>query len=256
MKIASFNVNSVRARLPIVIGWLAEQEPDVLCLQETKVQDQDFPVDAFTEAGYHVAFRGEKAYNGVAVVTKEEPSEVAYGLDDRGDPDEARLIRVRLGELAIVNTYVPQGTDPTSPKFQYKLKWFGRLQRFFKRHYEPTDLLLWAGDLNVAPTPLDVYDPDRLYGCICYHPDEHKALKKVTDWGFVDVFRKHCPEPQQYTYYDYRFPKAIDHGLGWRVDHLLATAPLAERSTAAYIDLQPRRLKRPSDHTPIVAEFA
>ena len=255
MKAATFNVNSVRARLPIVIDWLVEQRPDVLCLQETKVQDKDFPTQAFADAGYHVAFRGQKSYNGVAIVSPEPLSDVAYGLDDEGEPDEPRLIRGRLGDVAIVNTYVPQGTDVDSPNFQYKIEWFGRVRGLFERLYKPTDLLLWVGDLNVAPEPRDVHDPKRLYGSVCYHPDEHKALKGVMDWGLEDVFRKHCDEDKQFSFFDYRLPKAVDRGLGWRLDHILATKPLAERSTAAYIDLKPRRMDKPSDHTPTVAEF-
>ena len=256
MEIASFNVNSVRARLPIVTDWLALVRPDALCLQETKVQDKDFPVQAFTDVGYHVAFRGEKSYNGVAIATKQALTDVAYGIDDGDAPDEPRLIRGRLGDTAIVNTYVPQGADPDSPKFQYKLEWFARLRRFFERHYKPTDLLAWVGDLNVAPEPLDVYDPDRLHGSVCYHPDEHAALKAVKDWGFTDVFRLHCSDPQHFTFFDYRLPKALDRGLGWRLDHILATQPLAELSSGAYIDLEPRRRQKPSDHTPIGAEFS
>ena len=255
MKIASFNVNSVRARLPIVIDWLAEQQPDALCLQETKVQDKDFPVEAFADAGYRVAYRGEKSYNGVAIASRDALTDVAFGLDDGGEPDETRLVRGRLGDVAIVNTYVPQGTDTESPRFQYKLEWFSRLRVLFERNYKATDLLVWVGDVNVAVEPRDVFDPERLHGSVCYHPDEHQALKGVMDWGFVDVFRKHCDEDKQFSFFDYRLPKAVDRGLGWRLDHVLATGALAERSTAAYIDLDPRRLTKPSDHTPIVAEF-
>jgi len=255
MKIASFNANSVRARLPIIVDWLAAQQPDVLCIQETKAQDKDFPAQAFADAGYRVAFKGEKSYNGVAMVSKEELADVAFGIDDGGEPDETRLVRARLGDVAIVNTYVPQGTDVDSPRFAYKLEWFKRLKSLFTRHYKPTDLLVWVGDLNVAPEPMDVYDPERLDGSVCYHPAERAALADVKEWGLVDVFRKHCGEPKQFSFFDYRMPKAVDRGLGWRLDHVLATEPLAARSTAAYIDLAPRRLTKPSDHTPIVAEF-
>lgn len=252
MKAASFNVNSVRARLPIVLDWLRAQRPDVLCLQETKAQDKDFPADAFADAGYQVAFRGEKSYNGVAIVSKEPLEDVDYGLDGQ---DEARLIRGRLGDLHVVNTYVPQGHEVGSDKWQYKLEWFGRLGELFRGRYKTTDLLLWMGDLNVAPEDRDVYDPERLAGEVCFHPDEQAALQKVKDWGFVDVFRRHCDEAKQFSFFDYRMPKAVERRLGWRLDHILATGPLTERSTAAYIDLDPRVLPKPSDHTPIVAEF-
>ena len=255
MKVASFNVNSVRARLAAVVSWLGENEPDCLCLQETKVQDADFPSDAFEAAGYRVAFRGQKSYNGVAIVSREELTDVSYGLDDGDEPDEARLIRGRLGDVRVVNTYVPQGTATDSPRFQYKLEWFGRVRRLLEKHYRASDLLVWLGDLNVAIEPIDVYEPERFYGEVCYHPDEHKALRDVIEWGFVDVFRKHCQEPKQFTFFDYRIPAAPKRGLGWRIDHVLATPPLAARSTAAYVDMAPRLRPKPSDHTPIVAEF-
>ena len=255
MKIASFNVNSVRARLGAVSDWLSEHEPDLLCLQETKVQDADFPTAAFAEAGYKAAFRGQKSYNGVAILSREELADVAYGLEDGDEPDEPRLIRGRLGDVHVVNAYVPQGTATDSPRFQYKLEWFARVRRLFERHYQTTDQLVWVGDLNVAREPIDVYEPERLYGEVCYHPDEHRALAHVVDWGLVDVFRKHCPEPKQFTFFDYRVPAAPKRGLGWRIDHILATPALADRSTAAYIDMAPRLRPKPSDHTPIVAEF-
>jgi len=199
-----------------------------------------------------VAFRGEKSYNGVAIVSKEPLEDVDYGLEGQ---DEARLIRGRLGDLHVVNTYVPQGHEVGSDKWQYKLDWFARLAKLFRTYHKTTDLVLWVGDLNVAPEPRDVHDPKRLYGSVCYHPDEHKALKQVMDWGFVDAFRKHCDEDKQFSFFDYRLPKAVERGLGWRLDHILATKPLAERSAASYIDLEPRRLNKPSDHTPIVVEL-
>lgn len=255
MKVASFNVNSVRARLAAVLDWLNEHGPDLLCLQETKVQDADFPIAAFAETGYKAAFRGQKSYNGVAILSREELQDVAYGLEDGEEPDEPRLIRGRLGDVHVVNAYVPQGTAVDSPRFQYKLEWFTRVRKLFERHYEATDRLVWVGDLNVAKDPIDVYEPERLYGQVCYHPDEHRALAHVADWGLIDVFRKHCPEPKQFTFFDYRVPAAPKRGLGWRIDHILATPALADRSSASYIDMAPRLRPKPSDHTPIVAEF-
>lgn len=255
MRVATFNCNSIRARLPIVIAWLGAHRPDVLCLQETKVRDEEFPAQAFREAGYHVVFHGQKGYNGVAIASVAEPRAVAAGLDDGGEPDAARLIRAAVAGVTVVNTYVPQGVAPDAPQFRYKLDWFARLRRFFERHESPRKRVLWAGDLNVAPLPIDVYDHDRLLGRVCHHPDEFAALKGVMDWGFEDVFRKHCAGPKQFTFFDYRLPRALERGLGWRIDHLLATKPLAAKSTAAYIDLQPRRAEKPSDHTFLVAEF-
>jgi exodeoxyribonuclease-3 len=254
MKVASFNVNSLRARLPVVQAWLGEHEPDVLCVQETKVQDVDFPGDEFERIGYRYAFKGQKSYNGVAIFSKAELRNVQFGLDDE-PRDEPRLVKAEIGGITIVNTYVPQGDSPESDKFQYKLEWFARLLKFFERHFEPTNPVLWVGDLNIAPEAIDVYDPDTLLGHVCYHPQVHKALAKIMKWGFVDVFRKHCGEAGQYTFWDYRVAGALKRNIGWRLDHIMATQPLAEKCTACYIDKQPRSANRPSDHTPIVAEF-
>lgn len=254
MKIASFNVNSVRARLPIIIQWIKQNQPDVLCLQETKVQDKDFPAETFSEIGYNCAFIGQKSYNGVAILSPHKIQNLSFGLDDE-PKDEPRLIKAKVKKLNLVNTYVPQGFEPGSDKFRYKLQWFERLLEFFKNHFKPTDMLVWAGDLNIAPEARDLYDPDGLFGSVCYHPQVHKALQKVVDWGFVDVFRKHCDEPGQYTFWDYRLPNSFKRNLGWRLDHIMATKPTAEKCTACYIDKEPRAEQRPSDHTPIIAEI-
>ncbi|MFH1715837.1 MAG: exodeoxyribonuclease III [Planctomycetota bacterium] len=254
MKIASYNVNSLRVRLPVVLRWLTEHQVDVLCVQETKVQDGDFPSEAFDSIGYRYAFKGQKSYNGVAILSTHPIEQTEYGLHDE-PKDEARLIKVRINGIYIVNTYVPQGESPDSLKFQYKLQWFGRLRKFFEQNFGPEDPVLWAGDLNIAPEPIDVYEPERLLGHVCFHPDVHKALREVMDWGFVDVFRKHCDKAGEYTFWDYRFRDFFKRNLGWRLDHIMATAPLAKRCSACYIDREPRAAERPSDHTPIVAEF-
>jgi len=254
MKVASFNVNSLRARLPIVVRWLSEQGADVLCVQETKVQDADFPGDEFEAAGYRCAFKGQKSYNGVAIFSRAELRNVKYGFEEE-PRDEARLIRAEIGGIVFVNTYVPQGYLPESEKFQYKLEWFGRLRKYFEKNFKSSDPVLWAGDLNVAPEPIDVYDPDGLLGHVCFHPAVQEALRKVTEWGFVDVFRKHCGRSGHYTFWDYRLANSFKRNLGWRLDHIMATRPLAQKSRACYIDRGPRLAERPSDHTPIVAEF-
>jgi len=254
MKVASFNVNSLRARLPVVLGWLAERRPDVLCVQETKVQDVDFPADAFDKTDYRYAFKGQKSYNGVAIFSRTEITNVQFGF--AGEPkDEARLIKAEVNGIFVVNTYIPQGYMTESEKFEYKLDWFRRLVKFFDENLRPSDAVLWVGDFNVAPEPIDVYDPEGLLGHVCYHPEVHKALKEVMGWGFVDVFRMHCKEPGQYTFWDYRLRNSFGRNLGWRLDHIMATKALAEKCTACYIDKKPRLAERPSDHTPIVAEF-
>ena len=254
MKIASFNVNSLRARLPIVLNWLEKHAPDVLCLQETKVQDHDFPAQAFDGCGYKFAFKGQKSYNGVAIFSKSTLENVSFGLDTEPS-DQPRLVKAKIGSINIVNTYIPQGQDPESEKFEYKLNWFKRLKKYFRKNFKPTDLVIWVGDFNIAPTDIDVYDPKGLFGHVCFCAEVQQALEDVMEFGFVDVFRKHCPEPNQYTFWDYRLPGALKANRGWRLDHIMATEPLAKKSTACYIDKEPRAKERPSDHTPIIVEF-
>jgi exodeoxyribonuclease-3 len=254
MKVGSFNVNSLRARLPVVLAWLAEQGPDVLCVQETKVQDADFPGEEFDRLGYRYVFKGQKSYNGVAIFSRSEITNVLYGFEDE-PRDEPRLIKAEIGDVAVVNTYVPQGYMAESEQFRNKLAWFGRLRRYFERNFSPADAVLWVGDLNVAPEAIDVYDPEGLLGHVCFHPEVHRALRAVCEWGFVDVFRRHCSEAGQYTFWDYRLRNSFKRNLGWRLDHIMATKPLVQKSRACYIDKGPRLSERPSDHTPIVAEF-
>jgi len=255
-KVATFNANSIRMRKDIVVDWLGKEKPDVLCVQETKVQDPDFPEKPFRNAGYHCAYIGQKKFNGVAVFTREEPEEMRPGLcDGKEDPEQARLMYVRSSGVDVVNTYIPQGFEPGTEKFEYKLEWFRRLRKYFEKHFDPSGKVIWAGDLNVAPEQRDVYDPERLAGHCGFHPDEQAALSDVAEWGFTDIFRKHVDAEKQFTFYDYRLPKAVERGLGWRIDHIMATAPLAEKSTASYIDLEPRKLPKPSDHTFLVAVF-
>jgi exodeoxyribonuclease-3 len=256
LKVATYNANSIRTRLEQVLDWLRRESADVLCVQETKAQDPDFPAEAFRESGYHVAFRGQKAHAGVAIVSREAPQALAFGLDDGGQADEARLIRAVVAGIPVVNTYVPQGRSPDSEHFQYKLEWLARMRAFFERHYTPDEPLLWMGDFNVAPEPIDVHDPKRLEGHVAFHTEARAALERVRGWGFVDVFRRHhAGEPGQYTFWDYRVREALERGIGWRVDHVWATEPLARRSARAWIDLAARRAERPSDHTFLVAEF-
>jgi exodeoxyribonuclease-3 len=205
--------------------------------------------------GYRCAFRGEKGFNGVAVLSRDPAEILRAGLDDGGPADEARLLLVRTAGILVLNTYVPQGTAPDSNRFQYKLQWFKRLLGFMNRHLTPEEPALWLGDFNVAPDSRDVYDPEKLSGEIGYHPEEHRALQEVRAWGWVDVFRCHVEEGGHFTFWDYRMRGALSRGLGWRVDHIWATESLAARSTRAWIDVPPRKAERPSDHTPILAEF-
>jgi exodeoxyribonuclease-3 len=255
-KIATYNVNSIRSRFHIVIPWLEKNRPTVFCLQETKVEDEKFPLKDFEGAGYEVIFRGEKRYNGVAIASQKKPEKVSCGLDDGGPADADRLISGVFAGITVVNTYVPQGYDREDPRFQYKLQWFKRLRAYFEKHYSVVQPLIWCGDLNVAPEEIDVHNPKRLQGHVCFNPQVWEGLAEVKSWGLVDVFRRHHPdEPGQYTFFDYRVPKAVERGLGWRVDHILATTPLADTSLSCSIDMKPRLAEKPSDHTIVVAEF-
>jgi exodeoxyribonuclease III len=254
IKIASFNANSIRARLELVLDWLRKESPDVLCLQETKVPDKDFPQKAFEDIHYHAVFRGEKSYNGVAIVSKNSPDDVRIGFDEY-ESEGPRLITAVINKIPIVNTYVPQGFHPLSEKFREKLDWLQRLYDYFNEHFRPDKPLLWLGDFNVAPELADVYDPARMEGQVGFHPDERAALQRFQQWGFIDVFRLHQAGPGHYTFWDYRLKNAVSKNLGWRVDHVWATPPLAEKSTRAWIDIDSRLKEKPSDHTFVVAEF-
>jgi exodeoxyribonuclease III len=257
MLIATFNCNSIRARLPIVLDWLAAASPDVLALQETKVVDRDFPLLEIEAAGYKAVFRGEKSYNGVAMLLRHEPDEVSFGLQD-GDEgaSETRLCHIKYEGIQVLNTYVPQGQAFDSPKFPFKLEWLARLARYFEAHVDPDrDELVWVGDLNVAPLPIDVWDHKRIWPHVVHCQQTTDALDAITSRGLVDVFRKHLPEPDRYTFWDYRFPSSLEQNRGWRIDHVWATPPLAARSTEVVVDVAARRLPKPSDHTFVAARF-
>ena len=254
MKVASFNANSLRSRLDIVLGWLDANGPDVLCVQETKVQDVDFPHEAFASSGYEYVFKGQKKYNGVAIFAREAITDAAFGLDDE-PVDEARIIRAKVGGVWIVNTYVPQGFERISEKFQYKLDWFKRLRKYFDDHFSADDAVLWMGDLNVAMDERDVHDPERLLGHVCYCPEVQDALRDVAGWGFTDVFRMLCDEGGQYTFWDYRARNALENNRGWRLDYIMATKSMAAKCKKCWVDREPRGMVKPSDHTFLIAEF-
>jgi exodeoxyribonuclease-3 len=255
-KIATYNVNSIRSRLHIIIPWIKDNHPDVLCMQETKVEDEKFPAVEFQEAGYNVIYKGGKSYNGVAVASLKKPDAVSYGLDDDGPPDRDRLIRGVFSGIPVLNTYVPQGRDRESPLFTYKLTWFKRLRDFLEKSYSSDKPLIWCGDLNVAPEAIDVHNPKRLRGHVCFTPEVWEGFDLVKSWGLIDLFRKlHPGEAGHYTFFDYRVPQSAERGLGWRVDHILSTPSLADKVTTCTIDMSTRIAEKPSDHTVLVAEF-
>jgi exodeoxyribonuclease-3 len=252
-KIASFNTNSIRARLPIVLDWLTQEKPDVLCLQETKVQDPDFPKADFAAAGYQSVFKGQKSYNGVAILSRHPLQETSFYLS--APDEEARFIRAEVKEIQLINVYVPQGFEVGSEKFGYKLKWLENLRAWLQANYKPESPLLMMGDFNVALEAIDVYDPEKLKGEIGFHPEEQKRMRALLQWGLVDVLRLHKPQGGQYTFWDYRIPNAFKRNMGWRIDYILATPSLAKLSQTAWIDTEPRIVEKPSDHTFLIAEF-
>ncbi len=255
-RIATFNVNSIRSRLHIVIPWLKEHQVDVLCMQETKVDNAQFPTMEFEGIGYHITYFGYKRYNGVATASLLKPDEVIHGFQDGGQDDKDRLLVTRFPFGTVLNVYVPQGREKDHEFFQYKLQWFDRLKSLLEGSFSPEDHVLLCGDMNVAPERIDVYDPEGLLGHVCFTPEVWEALTSLKKWGLIDIFRKHHPdEPKQFTFYDYRLRGGIKRGLGWRIDHILATRPLSEKSIACNIDMAPRLLEKPSDHTILIAEF-
>lgn len=256
LRIASFNANSIRNRLETILNWMNENECDVVCVQETKCVDENFPLDIVTDSGFYCAFKGQKTFNGVAIISREPIEDVKIGLDREPEDQEARIVRARVRGVNIINTYIPQGTSTDSPRFPFKLQWIRGMRDYLERDFVPDDYVIWAGDFNVAREPVDVYDPDGLFGGVCYHPNEHAALDYVMEWGLVDVFRMHHPgEPNNYTFWDYRVPNALKRRLGWRLDYIMASRPLAEKCTNSWIDQEPRLREKPSDHTFIAADF-
>lgn len=257
MKIATYNVNSIRKRIDGLHRWLREHQPDVLCVQETKVQDHQFPLQAFADLPYVINFCGEKSYNGVAVFSRTVPESVSFGFQDGPlHDDPARLAMVVVKGIPIINTYIPQGFSIHSLKYAYKLGWFQRLQQYFSRVLSPGHPAIWCGDMNVAPEPLDVHSPEKHTTHVCFHKDVRQAYRETVAWGFVDVFRHHFPRRQQFTFWDYRRPDALEANRGWRIDHMMVTRPLLSHSQSVTVDVQPRCGEAPSDHTILWAEFS
>ena len=254
MKIATWNVNSIRKRLDRVIPWLAEHRPDVLCVQETKVEDDAFPRADIEAVGYHVLCHGQKTYNGVALLTREPAGDPVSGFGDGIDDPQARFLVASVGNVRVGTVYVPNGQTVGSEKFRYKLEWFGRWQKWLVANADKGADLAFCGDLNVAPEDRDVYDPEGWKDQVLCHPDERAGLAEVCHWGLVDPFRQHHPEAGVYSWWDYRqlsFSK--NHGL--RIDMILCSTSLVKRCTSVVIDREARKGNNPSDHAPVIAEF-
>jgi exodeoxyribonuclease-3 len=253
VKLATWNVNSIRARLAHVLDWLAANQPDVLCLQETKVVDADFPLEPLRAAGYHVAHVGQKSYNGVATLTRGPANDIDGALSGL-DGEQKRAIALTVDGVRVVNVYVPNGERVGSEKYEFKLKWLAALRRYLSTELERHPLLTVVGDFNVAPEDRDVYDPKLWRNQVLFSEPERQALRDVVGVGLVDVFRRFDQPPESYTWWDYR-QGAFRRNLGLRIDHILCSRRLAERCVACFIDLAPRNLNRPSDHAPAIAEF-
>ncbi|HEX7671863.1 MAG TPA: exodeoxyribonuclease III [Polyangiaceae bacterium] len=254
MKLATWNVNSIRARTDAVLGWIARAEPDVLCMQETKVVDDDFPTDELLRLGYVVAMAGQKTYNGVAIVSRLPMTDVVIGLHDEPDPIEKRVLRATIDGVRVYSVYVPNGKSLSSPSFPQKLRFFSRLKETLEADTLPGGLAVVCGDFNVAPDERDVFDVAAMQGQTHFSEPEHQALADLKSYGLEDVYRLHHQEPKQFTWWDYR-AGCFERDMGMRIDLVLATAGMAERCTAAEIDVGPRRGDKPSDHTPVVATF-
>jgi exodeoxyribonuclease-3 len=255
MKIATWNVNSITARLPLVLRWLETEKPDVLCMQETKCTDDKFPFDAFTQLGYKAESFGQPTYNGVAILSRSAIEGVRRGFPDAEEGAQSRLITATVKGIQIVNVYVPNGSEVGSDKYIFKLNWMNRLRLFFKELYNRSEPVLICGDFNVAPEDRDVHDPAAWKGSVLVSPKERASLEKIKEWGFIDSFRLHTDEGGHYSWWDYR-QGAFSRNDGLRIDHIWITRALAERSEKVWIDIEPRSWDRPSDHTPVVARFS
>lgn len=254
MKIATWNVNSIRSRVERVVAWTERERPDVLCFQEIKTLDDGFPLEPFAELGYRAEVFGQKTYNGVAILSLKPVTQVVRNLPDDEPDAPRRLIAGTVGRVRIVNVYVPNGQSPESDKFAYKLDWLKRLRAFLAASAKPGDSLVLLGDFNIAPEERDVRYPELWRGHIHFHPKEHKALAQITSWGLHDLLRKHHEEGGLYSWWDYR-QLAFQKNNGLRIDLVLGTAPMLKRCKDVVIHRDERKGESPSDHVPVVAEF-
>jgi len=252
-RIATWNVNSLRVRLPHILTWLQSEQPEILALQETKTQDADFPMEAIREQGYHAAYSGQKTYNGVALLCKSEPAGIVTSLPDYNDPQK-RVLYAECGRIGVLNLYAPNGAEVGSDKYLYKLDWYARLQKFVRDLLGRKPYLVVLGDLNIAPEDRDVHDPAAWDGSVLVSEPERMAFRKLEHAGLHDCFRLFTSEGGCYTWWDYR-AAAFRRNLGLRIDHILASKSLADTCTGCRIDREPRKLEQPSDHAPVVADF-
>ena len=254
MLIATWNVNSILARMPSVMRWLDAVKPDVVCMQETQCTDDKFPILDFTARGYQCQLFGQQSYNGVAILTRETYETTHRGYPGDDETAQSRLITSTVNDISIVNVYIPNGQAVGSEKFGFKLAWMKRLREFFDQNYDPNTPVMLCGDFNVAPEDRDVHDVRLWQGRIMFSEPERAALQHIKDWGFTDAFRQHTETGGHFTWWDYR-AGAFRRNLGLRIDHVWITDALVSRNVRTWIDVEPRKWEKPSDHAPVLAEF-
>ncbi len=253
MRLATYNLNSIRARLPSLLAWLGRVEPDVVCLQETKVVDEAFPFTELEAAGYRAAATGQKTYNGVAILARTEIADVLRGMDDGVDDPEARLIAGTVHGVRVISAYVPNGSEPSSDKYAYKRRWLRRLWRHLVERYDPAQPLVLAGDFNIAPGPGDVASPNKWQGTVLFNEEMTARLEELLDWGLEDLLAKVHPGGGIYSWWDFR-TRGFEKDDGLRIDHVLATSPVGAGCKDAWVDREERAREKPSDHAPVLVE--
>lgn len=254
MKLATWNVNSLKVRLQHVLDWLDAHQPDTLVLQEIKQVTEAFPAEEIAEAGYQSIASGQKTYNGVAVIAKESPADPVTDFPGFEDP-QRRILATTIDDVRVINLYVPNGSEVGSEKYAYKLDWLAALRGYLEAELDRHDKLVVLGDFNIAPADEDVYDAEKWGDAILCSPKEREALKAITGLGLTDVFRNFEQPEKTFSWWDYR-AAGFRRNAGLRIDLILASDVMAKACTASYVDKEPRRLERPSDHAPVVAEFA
>ena len=254
MKVATWNVNSLKVRLPQVLAWLQRHEPDALCLQETKLEDAKFPEQELRAAGYHAVYSGQKTYNGVAILSKLPATDALSSIAGFDDPQK-RVLAATISGVRVICLYVPNGQSVDSDKYRYKLDWLTRTRDWLTRERAAHDRLVVVGDFNVAPEDRDVHDPKAWEGQVLVSAPERHAFAELLAVGLKDSFRLFEQPPQAYTWWDYRM-NAFKRRMGLRIDHILLSDPLAVACRACTIDIEPRKDERPSDHAPVFAELA
>ncbi len=252
MRLATWNVNSLKVRLPHVLDYLAKHQPDVLCLQETKSEDGKFPVQAIADAGYQSIFSGQKTYNGVAILSRRPASEVVMGIPGFDDVQK-RVLAVTIGGVRAICVYIPNGESVESDKYQYKLRWLAALTAWLAQELQRYPKLALLGDYNIAPEARDVHDPAAWEGKVLFSAPEHAAFNALLALGLKDSFRLFDQPERSFTWWDYRM-MAFRRKMGLRIDHILLSSALSSVCTACTIDIEPRKAERPSDHAPVIAD--